>query len=75
VKACSSPRTLALLRAGRRKPQREENPPPLKACRFDSDLGHSHILALASAGLRWLPDGSGRRYPVLTRMSGATAGS
>jgi hypothetical protein len=24
----------------RRKPKWEENPPPLKACRFDSDLGH-----------------------------------
>jgi hypothetical protein len=26
--------------AGRRKPKWYENPPPLKACRFDSDLGH-----------------------------------
>ena len=22
--------------------QRTQNPPPLKACRFDSDLGHHH---------------------------------
>jgi hypothetical protein len=43
VKACSSPRTPRIFRAGRRKPQRDENPPPLKACRFDSDLGHSHL--------------------------------
>jgi len=28
------------MRAGRRKPEWDENPPPLKACRFDSDLGH-----------------------------------
>ena len=26
--------------SGRRKPKWQENPPPLKACRFDSDLGH-----------------------------------
>ena len=28
------------VRPGRRKPKWQENPPPLKACRFDSDLGH-----------------------------------
>jgi hypothetical protein len=25
---------------GQRKLKWQENPPPLKACRFDSDLGH-----------------------------------
>ena len=38
---------------------------------FDSDLGHSHLLSLTLAGVRWLPDGSGRRYPALTRPGGA----
>ena len=45
VKACSRPRTRADDPArGRRKPKWYENPPPLKACRFDSDLGHHNPL-------------------------------
>lgn len=27
---------------------------------------------LSSTGIRWLPDSSGRRYPVVTRLGGAT---
>jgi hypothetical protein len=41
VKACSRPRTRKSP-TGQRKLKWQENPPPLKACRFDSDLGH-HI--------------------------------
>jgi SAM-dependent methyltransferase len=36
------------LRPGRRKPKWYENPPPSKACRFDSDLGH-HKAIVATA--------------------------
>jgi hypothetical protein len=36
-----------VFRSGRRKPKWQENPPPLKACRFDSDLGH-----ISRTGLR-----------------------
>lgn len=34
----------------RRKPKWEENPPPLKACRFESDLGHQFGAAPVRAG-------------------------
>jgi hypothetical protein len=31
---------------------------------FDSGLGHSHLLALTVAGIRWLPDGSVFRHSL-----------
>src|SRR5579859_3969901 len=52
VMACSRPRTRGA-NAGRPKPKWEENPPPLKACRFDSDLGH-HPSSLGTSILRLL---------------------
>ena len=38
-----------VFRTGRRKPKWEENPPPLKACRFDSDLGHHQNCSTCSS--------------------------
>ena len=46
------------VRPGRRKPKWQENPPPLKACRFDSDLGQTR---LSSPRADALPS---RRAPV-----------
>jgi len=41
-----------VFRSGRRKPKWQENPPPLKACRFDSDLGQSQVLRPVQGGAR-----------------------
>jgi hypothetical protein len=37
--------------SGRRKPKWQENPPPLKACRFDSDLGHHQATRSSLSGM------------------------
>ena len=44
------------VRPGRRKPKWQENPPPLKACRFDSDLGQSARFLIS----RWISPSSSR---------------
>jgi len=53
------------VRPGRRKPKWQENPPPLKACRFDSDLGHSRL----SLQLRDLPVSSPRADALPSRRA------
>jgi len=53
-----NPTNPAAHRLGRRKPQRDENPPPLKACRFDSDLGHHTSLRRLSPPTGFLPGSS-----------------